>query len=258
MKNIPVEVSFMPRGEAESRYGFRLYQGGVVPGKEIRVVKIGDWDIEACGGTHCSSTGEVGLIKISRVDRIQDGVERVFFSAGMPAVKLIREREKMILKLAEMVKAKDVVRGVERLMEERERAEKERERMKKRLLEYEADIMLGKVKRLAKVNFLAESMKEVSPDYLIELSARLVKSDPNLIVFFFSVNETAQLVAMAGSEAVKLGVDVSEIVARVAKVIGGGGGGEKDFGQGGGPLVERVPLAMKDAEKAVRELFRLS
>ncbi len=59
LANMRVETSWMPRNEAESRYGFRLYQGGAVPGKDIRVVKTGDWDVEACAGTHLKSTGEM-------------------------------------------------------------------------------------------------------------------------------------------------------------------------------------------------------
>ncbi|MFQ6087045.1 MAG: alanine--tRNA ligase, partial [Candidatus Bathyarchaeia archaeon] len=80
--NIPVETSWKPRTEAEKQYGFRLYQGGVVPGKEIRVVDIKDWDVEACAGTHVRNTGEIGFIKILHTERIQDGVERIVFSAG--------------------------------------------------------------------------------------------------------------------------------------------------------------------------------
>ena len=65
LANMPVETAWLPRNEAEARYGFRLYQGGAVPGKEIRVVKTGNWDVEACAGTHLKSTGEIGFIKIS-------------------------------------------------------------------------------------------------------------------------------------------------------------------------------------------------
>ncbi|MCX8192135.1 MAG: alanine--tRNA ligase-related protein, partial [Nitrososphaerales archaeon] len=72
-KNIPIEIEVLPRGVAEQRYGFRIYQGGVVPSRDVRIVKIGDFDIEACGGTHCFRTGDVGFIKILKSERIQDG-----------------------------------------------------------------------------------------------------------------------------------------------------------------------------------------
>ena len=94
--NLPVETSWMPREEAEARYGFRLYQGGAVPGREIRVVEIPGWDAEACGGTHCARTGEVGLIKILRAERIQDGVERLVFAVGEHALRAVQEQEKAL------------------------------------------------------------------------------------------------------------------------------------------------------------------
>jgi alanyl-tRNA synthetase len=82
MENIPVNIEWMNRTEAEKKYGFILYQGGVVPGSSIRVVQISGVDVQACAGTHCDQTGQIGLIKINRTERIQDGVERLEFSAG--------------------------------------------------------------------------------------------------------------------------------------------------------------------------------
>ena len=82
-----VETTWYPRNEAESRYGFRLYQGGAVPGKDIRVVKTGDWDVEACAGTHLGTTGEVGFVKIVYTERVQDGVERLGYAVGLKSAK---------------------------------------------------------------------------------------------------------------------------------------------------------------------------
>jgi alanyl-tRNA synthetase len=85
MASVPVEIEIEDRTKAEQKYGFSLYQGGVPPGREIRIVKVAG-DIEACAGTHCQSTGEVGMIKIIRVEHIQDGIERIEFAAGIAAI----------------------------------------------------------------------------------------------------------------------------------------------------------------------------
>ncbi len=82
MEDRPIEKYFMNRNDAEEKYGFTIYQGGAVPGKEIRIVNIKGWDVEACGGTHFDSTGELGSVKITRVKRIQDGVVRLEYKAG--------------------------------------------------------------------------------------------------------------------------------------------------------------------------------
>jgi alanine--tRNA ligase len=85
-QDIPVESKIYRRDVAEREFGFRLYQGGAVPGKELRVVKIGDLDVEACGGTHLKSTKEVEHIEITGSTKIQDGVVRIEYVAGKACV----------------------------------------------------------------------------------------------------------------------------------------------------------------------------
>ena len=98
-ENRKIRIEFMERNSAEKEYGFRLYQGGVVPGKEIRVVNIEDWDVEACGGIHLSNTGDVELIKIIGSKRIQDGVVRLEFLAGNAAKTYKEKVEKLRKKI---------------------------------------------------------------------------------------------------------------------------------------------------------------
>ncbi|MFH1650266.1 MAG: alanine--tRNA ligase [Candidatus Woesearchaeota archaeon] len=95
-ENKPVFKEFMPRNVAEARYGFRIYQGGAVPGKEIRIVELQGWDVQACGGTHLNNTGEAVCIKILKSSKVQDGAIRIEFVAGNAALKFI-ETEKTIL-----------------------------------------------------------------------------------------------------------------------------------------------------------------
>src|SRR3990170_1581251 len=82
-----VRSKVMGRDVAERKFGFRLYQGGSVPGGELRVVEIPSWDVEACGGTHVTRTSDVGFIKILRSTRIQDGVVRLEYAAGKAALE---------------------------------------------------------------------------------------------------------------------------------------------------------------------------
>ena len=86
-----VEKAFVARDEAEKRYGFVIYQGGAVPGDVLRIVKIEDLDVQACGGTHVDTTGQIGAIKLIRSTRISDGVVRLEYAAGEAAETLLRE-----------------------------------------------------------------------------------------------------------------------------------------------------------------------
>jgi alanyl-tRNA synthetase len=92
----PVKSYFETRTEAERRFGFTLYQGGAVPGKDLRIVEVENFDVEACGGTHCTHTSEVGFVSILGTERIQDGIVRLTFAAGERALDLYEEtRERL-------------------------------------------------------------------------------------------------------------------------------------------------------------------
>jgi alanine--tRNA ligase len=121
MENRAVRVTVMDRDQAEKKYGFRLYQGGAVPGKKIRVIEVEGFDAEACGGTHCSSTGEIGLIKIVSTERIQDGVIRLNFLAGEPAISYMQEIDGAVKSISTLTGSSldTVVKTVERTIEEK-------------------------------------------------------------------------------------------------------------------------------------------
>ncbi|MCK4281021.1 MAG: alanine--tRNA ligase [Candidatus Lokiarchaeota archaeon] len=101
-KNLKTNLSFMPRSEAEKKYGMSIYQGGAVPGKLIRIVEIPDLEVEACGGTHLNRTGEAGEIKILKSQKIQDGIVRITFTAG-EATKQLKLTYKNIIQELEDV-----------------------------------------------------------------------------------------------------------------------------------------------------------
>ncbi len=88
-RNITVEKKFLKRDEAEKKYGMSIYQGGAVPGKELRIVNILGWDVECCGGTHLNSTSEIGGIKLLRASKISDSIVRIEFVAGPKAKEIV-------------------------------------------------------------------------------------------------------------------------------------------------------------------------
>ena len=106
-KNIPIEKEIMKRSTAESQYGIRIYQGGAVPGNNLRIVNIVGFDAEACGGTHLDVTGDVGSIKILKSSKIQDGVIRIEFVAGAAAEKELEKERNIIKKAKEILNCKE-------------------------------------------------------------------------------------------------------------------------------------------------------
>ncbi|MCC5994146.1 MAG: alanine--tRNA ligase [Candidatus Aenigmarchaeota archaeon] len=129
-RDLIVKTEILSRQEAEQKYGFGIYQGGAVSERMLRIVSINEIDHEACGGTHCDSTGEVGFIKIIRSKRIQDGVVRIEFCSGEIALNYLKEKERILKEVAEKlgVEEEKVVEASKKLFEE---WKKERKRLRK-------------------------------------------------------------------------------------------------------------------------------
>ncbi len=245
----------MPREKAEKLYGFRLYQGGVVPGREIRVVKSGDWEVEACGGTQVKNTGEIGFIKILHTERIQDGVERIVFSAGLPALRAVQQKEALLWKIAEKLNAplEKLEATAERVVTEWKQTRREREHLIKELAEYKAKEYLETAKEVHGLKTIIHAVKEVNVDNLIQIASETVKMEPKAVVVLFTSNKTARIVVMAGKEALRRGINSRQIADETASLFDGGGSGRSDFAQGGGTKTDKVPEAMQRAEEIIRK-----
>lgn len=102
-KKIKIKKYFLPRQEAEKKFGFSIYQGGAVPGKELRIVEIPGFDTEACGGTHLNNTEEAGNIKIIKTSKVQDGIIRLEFVAGSALKNKEKEKSSIIEEAAELL-----------------------------------------------------------------------------------------------------------------------------------------------------------
>lgn len=261
LRNIPVEISWMPRAEAESRYGFRLYQGGAVPGKEIRVVKIGDWEVEACAGTHVQNTGEIGFIKIIHSERIQDGVERLMYSVGIEALETVQKNEGLLWRISEILNAPldKLDKTAEKLVKELKQANAERRRLIKEIAKLESVGVSAKTeievfREISGVKLVLRDFKEnVDVDRMVQTANELIKKDDAIVAIFYGADrETARIMVMAGKKAVEKGVNAGEIVKEASKIIGGGGGGKPNFAQGGGTNTEKLQKAIEKAEEILR------
>ncbi|MFW6110736.1 MAG: alanine--tRNA ligase [Thermoproteota archaeon] len=260
-QNIPVEISWIPRSEAEGLYGFRLYQGGVVPGKEIRVVKIGDWEVEACGGIQVKTTGEIGFVKIIHSERVQDGVERLVYSVGIPALKEIQRDEEKLWKVSETLNASidKLDKTVEKLIGDLNQTRSEKNKLIKELAERESKVLSGEMKKesveeIQGIKLVARDFHElVDVNRLIQTGNEMTKKDGSVVTLFYGVEgEDARIMVMVGEKAVQKGVDAREIAGEAAKIVGGGGGGRPDFAQGGGTRVEKLPEAIQKAKELLK------
>jgi len=220
-------------------------------------VKVGEWEVEACAGTHVKNTAELGYLKILHTERVQDGRERFVYTAGLQAVRASQENEKLIAKLSEIVNApvEKLVPTTERLLAEWKNARKEKERLIKELVARESgQVEVMETVQIGKVKFVTKEFEPLDVDQMIKTASELVKKDTTAVFFFVGKNEkTARFVIMAGKEAVERGVNTAEIAQAAAPVLGGGGSGRPEFAQGGGTKTNKIAEAMKTAEETLRK-----
>ena len=255
-KSIPVKIEHLDRGTAEQRYGFRIYQGGIVPVKSVRIVSIGDLDIEACGGTHVTNTSDIDEIKITKTKRIQDGVVRIEFVSGENAKEFVRKKQ-------QDSQSKDI--------EEKQKEQEKAKRIEKRLHVKERIPIIAKslseckegistienitieLTKSGKPNFCFSISDDYDDIFHIGLGQVLCNTDPTMIYCgLFEEGEKIRVVVYAGDDISKE-KSAGEIVKSISKVLGGAGGGNPKFAQGGGIDKSKKEDAIKNAKAMIFE-----
>jgi alanyl-tRNA synthetase len=262
--NMKVETKWLPRNEAESRYGFRLYQGGAVPGKDIRVVKTGDWDVEACAGTHLGHTGEVCFVKIVYTERVQDGVERIGYAVGLNALKVVQVQERLLGRVSEALTAPidKLDKTAEKIMKELREANVEKRKLINELAKKESAV--GQTQTCEKttddngvVIVKRDFGETIDANRMLRTGSEIIKRNDTAITLFYGTDgKTCRLLVMAGETAVKKGINAGIIVKEASPIFGGGGGGRPNFAQGGGTKPEKLMEAVQAAEKTIKKQLK--
>lgn len=206
-------------------------------GDRVRVVKMGDYSLELCGGTHVRSTAEVGLFKLLGESSIGAGLRRIEALTGEGALKYIEEQEEILNQLGKMMKvaAGEVSGRVEHLVTAQKELEHENEALRARLARYEVQSLLDQVKEVAGVKVLAARATAQDMDSLRAMVDLLRDRLASGVIFLGSaVNGKVNLVAAVTKDLLPRGLHAGKIVKEIAPVVGGGGGGRPDMAQAGG------------------------
>jgi alanyl-tRNA synthetase len=245
--NVPVSQEWPHRNEAEAEHGFDLYQGGIPPGERIRLIHVAE-DVQACGGTHVSRSGDIGAIKLLSTERIQDGVERLTFAAGEAAIEATQRTEDSLNAAADVldVSPPEVPETAERFFEEWKARGKEIEELKEELASLRAAD--GEEVDLGETTAVIQRLDADSDELRATANALI---EQGLIAVLGSADDGAQFV-VAVPEGVP--INAGEVVGRLAAQVGGGGGGPPDFAQGGGPDTEKLDEALESAPEVLRQV----
>ncbi len=258
MANLYVPKHVMKRTDAEQKYGFTIYQGPVIPGRNLRIVEIPNFDIEACGGTHVERTGEVGFIRLLGTEKIQDGVIRINLTAGTRAVETVEHEFRVMKEAAEVFKVnpEQLPATAKRFWNEWKEQRKKIEQLTNELAEAKIPIAISNAKDLqissGKIKLIA-MRQDGDIQNLIKLADKIASETANanyLVVIMGSHQGRAQIV-VARSKGTKY--EISKIVRAIGKLIGGGGGGKGDVVSGGGSKPENIPEAFKQIEDIIKK-----
>ena len=250
-ENLPVSQEWPDRNDAEAEYGFDLYQGGVPPGTSIRLIHVGDVDVQACAGTHVDRTGDIGAITIKKTEPVQDGVERIVFAAGAAAVEATQRTADALAEAADALDVDpfDVPETAERFFEEWKARGKEIETLKTELAEARAS---GAAADPVEVDGFTAVVQRIDSDAAeLRATANAHVEDGRVAVLGSGLDGSASVVVGVPDE---VGVDAGAVVASLAERVGGGGGGPPDFAQGGGPDVDALDDALADAPDVLQAL----
>ena len=258
-QDLPVIIRLFGRGDAEQKYTFRIYQGGVVPTNNIRIVNIEGWDVEACGGTHVNKTGEIGFIKITKAERIQDGIVRLDFVAAEAAVNYIQKQENQLTAIAQSLGSskEKVVESSQKSIDDAEAARRKIKTILRKIAPSMAKSIIAEAKQLSfnGIKFYSVYDEELDDEYCIAIGEKSVEIDPSLIyIALISKSQGIRVVVFVGEKA-RLKIKASVIAKQISTQLGGSGGGDDRFGQGGaggnGMIKDRIKEVLLSAEELV-------
>jgi alanyl-tRNA synthetase len=259
MANLKVEATETSLAEARSMGAAALF--GEKYGERVRVVKMGDFSLELCGGTHLRSTSEVGLFKLTGESSVGAGLRRVEAVTGEGALGYIEAREEQLAGVARLVKAAphEILHRVESLLKTIKDLEAESEALQARLARYQVNDLLDSVKTVRGVKVLAG--RTVVPDMdslrgMVDLLRDKIGSGVIVLGSGNTTGEKVNLVAAVTRDLLKRGLHAGKLVKEVAAVIGGGGGGRPDLAQAGGKDLSRLDEALERAFRVVESQLK--
>ncbi len=223
-------------------------------GDRVRVVKIGDFSTELCGGTHVHASGEIGLFKLHFEGGVAAGVRRVEAFTGEGALELIQGYQQRLKEIGELVRASadDAVDKVKKLLERHKELEREIDKLRGDLSKNQIPDLLAKKMDIGGVSVLVTQVDGVDAKQLREIADQLKEKLSSAVLVLASAGEnTVNLVASVTQDLVRR-YHAGNIIKELARMVGGGGGGRADFAQAGGKDPAKIGDALKRAEEIIR------
>ena len=249
-----VNWSLMPIDQARTSGAMALF-GEKYP-DIVRVVQMGDFSRELCGGTHLDSVGQVGLFKIIGEESVAAGTRRITALVGKASLDFVRQEEEILATLAASLRVPtgQVTERVNSLLEEIKTLKKQvSQRRPESGSRVTADDLLATAREVAGATVVVQALDNVTPDTMRQLVDVLRrKQETGLAVLLMTAADgKVQLVAGLSNDLIERGLHAGNWLKEVAPVVGGGGGGRPDLAQAGGKSPEKIPAALEQALNAI-------
>jgi len=243
-----ISVRYMDRGEAEKKYGIRIYQGGVIPGRLLRIVEVDGWDVEACGGTHVRRASELQLIKIVDVEKIQDGVIRFKYVAGEKALKHYQHLMGILEDTASMVNARvdDLVEAVSAVTKEVRELETKYKNAISSLVSAYAKLLLADSKDIDDIKIISWETNDT--DISIKVGEKLDSFHKSFIYISMVKQGRGYNVIVRIGDGLKGRFSAKDIAEYIGKALfkGFGGKGDEKYYRMGGRIKDDISGPLKN------------
>lgn len=249
---LPVETKVMSLDEARKTGAMALF--GEKYGESVRVVTMGDFSTELCGGTHVDNTASIALFRIVSENGVAAGVRRIEALTGQGVLKYYADMEERLKEAASIVKTApaELTQRLEHLMTELKELRSENESLKSRAASQALGDVMDQVRQVKDVRLLAARISGVDMNGLRDLGDQLKEKLKEGVILLISENEgKVNMVAMATEEATKKGAHAGNLIKGIAALVGGGGGGRPNMAQAGGKNPAGIDNALAQAEKVL-------
>lgn len=249
--NTALSISYTSLDEAKAMGAMALF--GEKYGDTVRVVQIGDFSLELCGGCHVRQTGQIGMFKIVSESGIGSGIRRIEAVTGRHAFRYMEDQIEMLKQAASLLKSNvgDVPARIESLNQQLKELNKENDSLKARLGSLEAGSLIDQVKQYDGIPVLAAQVNVQDMDSLRNIADEMKAKLKSGIIVLGAAGEKVQLVAAVTPDLMKQGYHAGKLIKEVASICGGGGGGRPDMAQAGAKDASKL----KEALSKVPELI---
>jgi alanyl-tRNA synthetase len=251
-RNSPVETRVMALDEAVAAGAMSLF--GEKYESDVRVLSIGDFSMELCGGTHVERSGDIGLFKILSESGVAAGVRRVEAVTGKTAYEWVVHTERVLRDIAAMLRGsrEDVDEKVRELVERSRRLEKEVQQLKAKLASGQGGDLTSQAKDIDGIKVLAAQIEGADAKSLRDAVDQLKSKLGSSVIVLATIQDGKVVLVVGVSADLLTRLRAGEIAGAVAAQVGGKGGGRADFAQAGGTQPENLGRALADVESLIR------